>query len=64
MGREVPPNVTAEDMIKAAGLSWRVESVRAPGARLIDEKRNLYERYLIMREPLDGEAEPVAILFR
>src|SRR5262249_54789728 len=61
LGREVLPNVAAEDMIKAAGLSWRVESVRAPGARLIDEKRNLYERYLVMREPLDGEAEPVAL---
>jgi phage/plasmid-like protein (TIGR03299 family) len=61
LGRQVPPHVTAEDMITAAGLNWNVEKVPAPGARMIDEERKLYERYLVMRERLDDEEGPVAL---
>jgi hypothetical protein len=47
LGQCVPPNVTAEAMIKAAGLDWKVRKDPAAGARL-DIARGSYDRYLLM----------------
>lgn len=61
LGTEVPPNVSAARMIKAAHLDWKVRKDPAPGAQLIDPKRTLYDRYLTVRDAVDDEPEPVAL---
>ncbi|HYD57913.1 MAG TPA: DUF932 domain-containing protein [Burkholderiales bacterium] len=61
LGKEVPPTVTAEQMCRAAGLDWEVYKVPAPGARLVNVKCGLYDRNLILRDPIDREQEPVAL---
>jgi phage/plasmid-like protein (TIGR03299 family) len=48
-------------MIEAARLSWTVNLRPAPGARLVNGKSDIYDRYLIMRERVDGETQEVAL---
>jgi phage/plasmid-like protein (TIGR03299 family) len=61
LGKQVPATVPAETMCECAGLDWKVEKKPAPGARLIDPKKEIYDRYLILREPVDPEKEAVAL---
>jgi phage/plasmid-like protein (TIGR03299 family) len=61
LGVQVGTSVTAAEMIRAARLSWKVELRRAPGARSRKGKPDEYDRYLIMREPVDEEKEEVAL---
>src|SRR5258708_1658778 len=61
LGVRVPASVTAAEMIKAARLSWSVDLLPAPGAHRIKGKPDVYNRYLIMREPVDREKETVAL---
>src|SRR6516225_1161495 len=49
LGTAVPSSVTAAEMIDAAGLAWKVTVRPAPGARLVNEKRDIYDRYLVAR---------------
>ena len=58
LGVRVPPSVTAAEMIDAARLSWKVNLCSAPGARLVKGKP---DRYMVMRDPVDGEREKVAL---
>jgi hypothetical protein len=44
----------AEELCRAAGLNWWVHKRPAPGARLIDEKKKVYDRYLVVRDPVQG----------
>jgi phage/plasmid-like protein (TIGR03299 family) len=60
LGKRVPPNVDAEQMIKAASLDWKVTKQPASGARL-DKKRGIYDRYLLARDPFGDETAPVAL---
>jgi phage/plasmid-like protein (TIGR03299 family) len=55
LGTSVPPSVTAAEMIEAAGLAWKVTVKAAPGARLVDDKRNIHDRYLVARTDAGGE---------
>lgn len=57
LGNAVPATVTAAEMIEAAGLTWKVRVEPAPGARMVDQKRKAYDRYLIVREPISGETK-------
>jgi phage/plasmid-like protein (TIGR03299 family) len=50
LGKRVPATVTASEMIEAAGLAWNVKVEPAPGARVIDRKREMYDRYLVIRD--------------
>ncbi len=61
LGERVPANVSAPVMCEAAGLDWSVAKVPAPGARLTNQHKGTYDRYLICRDPLDDEDEPVAL---
>jgi phage/plasmid-like protein (TIGR03299 family) len=45
----------------AARLSWKVELQPAPGARCVPRQPNVFDRYLVMREPVDREKKPVAL---
>ena len=56
LGKKVPANVSAGDMIKAAGLDWPVSKELAPGQRC-----TVKQRFLVTRPPLDGESGPVAL---
>jgi phage/plasmid-like protein (TIGR03299 family) len=60
LGRRVPPDVTADVMIKAAGLDWSVNKSPAAGARL-DARRGGYDRYLLLRDPVHSDTTPVAL---
>ena len=57
LGKPVPPDVTAAEMIKKAGLDWRVTVKPASGAREVGRDR--YNRYRLAREPIGAEAEAV-----
>ncbi len=61
LGTRVPANVSADAMIKAANLNWHVHKFPAPGARLIASNPPIYERNLIVRDPVGRETEPVAL---
>lgn len=61
LGEPVASTVTAKEMCRAAGLDWKVKREPAPGARVIDERRGLHDRYLIMREPVGDEGDAVAL---
>jgi phage/plasmid-like protein (TIGR03299 family) len=63
LGKAVAETVTATEMIKAAGLDWRVWLQPAPGARLLQGQQAAYDRYLVMRDPVENEAVPVALGF-
>jgi phage/plasmid-like protein (TIGR03299 family) len=62
LGKAVAETVTARDMCRAAGLDWTVRKVPAPGSRIIgDKKKGLHERYLVFRDALRNEPEPVCL---
>jgi phage/plasmid-like protein (TIGR03299 family) len=61
LGVKVPESIKARDMCIAAGLDWLVRKAPAPGARLIDPKNKLFDRYLISRDPVKGEQSSVAL---
>ena len=50
LGTPVPKGATAEQMIRAAGLDWEVDSRPARGAREINKKKE-YSRYEMVRLP-------------
>jgi phage/plasmid-like protein (TIGR03299 family) len=55
LGTEVSSSVTAFEMIKAANLDWSVTVSRAPGARRIRRGQDVYDRYLVWRDPVGKE---------
>ncbi len=57
LGNPVSPNVSAAEMCREAGLDWTVEKLPAPGARIVDPKKTIYDRYLIYREPIAKKRE-------
>lgn len=59
LGAEVPRGITAEEMIKAAGLDWEVEMRPARGA--IINKKGEANRYEIMRLPRSNQEEEVLL---
>lgn len=59
LGKKVPPDVTAQKMIFAAGLGWKVKKVPAPGAK--EDGNGCYNRYLVVRERTAQESEDVAL---
>ena len=61
LGRPVSPNVSAAEMCGQAGLDWKVEKLPAPGARVVDQKKEIYDRYLIYRDPIGEEQAKVAL---
>lgn len=61
LGKQVTETVTAAEMCNAAGLTWSVRKVPAPGARLIDIHTQRYDRYLIMRQALPEDEGEVAL---
>ena len=62
LGKIVPPDVTAEEMIVAANLDWAVWKQPAPGAQLRTPNPKTYDRYLVMRQPVGPDEQcPVAL---
>jgi phage/plasmid-like protein (TIGR03299 family) len=63
-GKSVPPNVTAEEMIRAAGLDWEVEKRPArgnkPTVNLRGEEK--FSRYELVRVPRAKREEQEVIL--
>ena len=56
LGQPVPQGVTAEEMIKAAGLDWEVKLQPARGSRKIND-RGEFSRYEVVRLPRPGNSE-------
>jgi len=50
LGKQVPKGITAEEMIRSAGLDWEVALRPARGARQINRKGE-FSRYEIVRVP-------------
>src|SRR6185369_10466134 len=61
LGTPVPAGVTAEHMIRAAGLDWRVKLEPARGATVINKKKE-YSRYEVVRVPRPGMGETEVLL--
>jgi len=61
LGTEVPKGVSAEQMIRAAGLDWEVELRPARGAREINRKGE-FSRYEVVRVPRPTTKEPEVLL--
>jgi phage/plasmid-like protein (TIGR03299 family) len=61
LGTRVPKDVTAEQMIMAAGLDWSVELRAARGARQINKKGE-FSRYEVVRMPRAGSREAEILL--
>lgn len=61
LGKQVPKDVTAEEMIRDAGLDWEVALRPARGARQINRKGE-FSRYEIMRVPRP-ETKETEVLF-
>ena len=61
LGTEIPPDVTAAQMISAANLDWKVRKNPAPGARLIGSEKKHYDRYVMLRDPVGEETEAAAL---
>jgi phage/plasmid-like protein (TIGR03299 family) len=61
LGTPVPGHATAEHMIRAAGLYWRVDLKPARGAAVIS-KKNEYSRYEVVRMPRPCVAETEVLL--
>jgi hypothetical protein len=57
LGRQVPPHVTSEQMLKEANLDWKVRKVPATGARIVKRRAGeaIYDRYFIERDRVPGE---------
>ena len=62
LGRSVPKGVTAEKMIRAAGLDWEVELQPARGARKINNKGE-FSRYEVVRLPRQRISKEQGSLF-
>lgn len=56
LGNQIPKGVTAEQMIKAAGLDWKAELRPAKGAAKINKKGE-YSRYEVIRLPRPNISE-------
>ena len=56
LGKRMPKGVTAEQMIYAAGLDWKVELHPARGAREIN-KNGEFSRYEVVRVPRPNTKE-------
>ena len=61
LGCPVAPNVSAAEMCRQAGLDWQVEKLPAPGARVLHQRKKIYDRYLIYRDPFGQEQAKVAL---
>jgi phage/plasmid-like protein (TIGR03299 family) len=61
LGKRVPESVTVEELCRAAGLNWSVQKEPAPGARIINSSKALYDRYLVVRDPVAGERSKVVL---
>lgn len=61
LGKQVPKGVTAEQMIRAAGLDWEVELRPARGAREINRKKE-FSRYEVVRVPRPNTKEEEVLL--
>ena len=61
LGTPVPKGVTAENMIRAAGLDWEVELRPARGAREINRKKE-FSRYEVVRTPRPNSNEGEVLL--
>jgi phage/plasmid-like protein (TIGR03299 family) len=61
LGKLVPKGLTAEEMIRAAGLDWEVELVPARGAREINRKGE-FSRYEVVRKPRSNTTENEVLL--
>jgi phage/plasmid-like protein (TIGR03299 family) len=61
LGKKVLPSVKSAEMCVAAGLTWEVRKEPASGARLINERKKIHDRYLILRDPVGEEKKPVAL---
>lgn len=61
LGKQVPKGVTAEQMIRAAGLDWEVELRPARGAREINRKGE-FSRYEVVRVPRPATNENEVLL--
>ena len=61
LGTPVSKGVTAEDMIRAAGLDWEVQFRPARGAREINRKRE-FSRYELVRLPRPNTGEEEVLL--
>jgi hypothetical protein len=57
LGTRVPKGVTAEQMIRAAGMDWQVELRPARGAQRINRKGE-YSRYEVIRVPRPCTTKP------
>jgi phage/plasmid-like protein (TIGR03299 family) len=61
LGKQVPKGLTAEQMIRAAGLDWEVKLLPARGAREINRKGE-FSRYEVVRVPRQNTAEDEVLL--
>jgi hypothetical protein len=61
LGQQVPAHATAPEMIHAANLAWNVKTEPAPGARPVPRRRGVYDRNLIVRDPVGREKEGVVL---
>lgn len=63
-GRRVPPDVTAKEMIRAAGLDWDVEKRPARGTKPTVNSRGeeKFSRYELVRLPRPGGNEAEVVL--
>jgi len=61
LGERVHESVTSKEMCRAAGLDWAIRKEPAPGARILNLKKQTYERYLVFRDPVKDEVAPVAL---
>jgi phage/plasmid-like protein (TIGR03299 family) len=61
LGTPVPQGVTAEEMIRAAGMDWSVELRPARGAKQINSKKE-YSRYEVVRVPRPSTEESEVLL--
>ncbi len=57
LGRQVAHNVSAQVMLKEAGLDWHVQKIPAIGARIVSRpgQRSVHDRYFLQRDALDDE---------
>ncbi len=61
IGTQVPQDVTAEEMIRAAGMDWYVEVRPARGAKQIN-RQGEYSRYEVVRVPRPQTEESEVLL--